>query len=436
MAEHPRIEELRRRVQRDKASIAFAQLAEEYRRAGRFEEAIETCRTGLAHHPGYLSAHVTLGRALIEVGELQQAQDELKRVLDAAPENLAALKGLADIHYRRGEQHEALAHYRRALEFAPHDPDLEHLVSQIARDLEPAGPPAAVPGGLSFEEAMGEFLAFQEPAPSIPPAAEPGGRSRRVSRGPGSGHLRGRPGPGGRSNLRRPWSNPSSRRHRRSKRRQRLRSPSLRRRTAPCSPASRRHRRVPRCRWRRWNGGSTPSSPTGRPLRSNPARHRPSTRGPAGDSPPNFVIDRRFGRITGSGSAEQHAGNHTRGAPMINVDELKRILELARDHDLSELELESEGFKMRLRKGGQVVVQQAPPAAAYAPAPHRRRPPAAPAAAAAAPAARGGRGHGTGGRQVADRRHLLPRARAERARRSSSRATASGRGRRCASSRR
>jgi acetyl-CoA carboxylase biotin carboxyl carrier protein len=64
---------------------------------------------------------------------------------------------------------------------------------------------------------------------------------------------------------------------------------------------------------------------------------------------------------------------------MINVDELKQILELARDHDLSELELESEGFKMRLRKGGPVVVQQAPPAVSYAPAP--------PAAAPVVPAA-------------------------------------------------
>ena len=71
---------------------------------------------------------------------------------------------------------------------------------------------------------------------------------------------------------------------------------------------------------------------------------------------------------------------------MINVEELKRILELARDHELSELELESEGFKMRLRKGGQVVVQQAPPAAVYAPA-LPAPPPAAPAALAAAPAA-------------------------------------------------
>jgi len=170
VADNPRIEELRRRVLKDKASIAFAQLAEEYRRAGRFEEAIDTCRSGLAHHPGYLSAHVTLGRALIETGDLPAAHEELSRVLTAAPENLAALKGLADIHYRGGERQEALAFYRQALEFAPHDPDLEHLVAQIARDLEPARPSAEVPGGLSFEEAMGEFLALHNESL---PAAEP-----------------------------------------------------------------------------------------------------------------------------------------------------------------------------------------------------------------------------------------------------------------------
>jgi tetratricopeptide (TPR) repeat protein len=170
VADNPRIEELRRRVLKDKASIAFAQLAEEYRRAGRFDEAIETCRTGLSHHPGYLSAHVTLGRALIEVGELQPAQDELGRVLAAAPENLAALKGLAEIHHRRGELAEALQHYRQALVFAPHDPDIEHLVGLITRELEPTAGKAQVPDGLSFEEAMGEFLALGDQAapPAVP----------------------------------------------------------------------------------------------------------------------------------------------------------------------------------------------------------------------------------------------------------------------------
>lgn len=102
MPDNPRIEELRRRVQSDPASIAFAALAEEYRRAGQFDEAIATCVAGLKRHPSYLSAHVTLGRALIEVGRYEDAQDELEFVLRTAPENLAAIRGLAEIHHRRG----------------------------------------------------------------------------------------------------------------------------------------------------------------------------------------------------------------------------------------------------------------------------------------------------------------------------------------------
>ena len=102
MADSPRIDELRRRVQSDPASIAFAALAEEYRRAGRFEEAIDTCTAGLVRHPSYLSAHVTLGRALIDVGRLEEARGPLQYVLKLAPENLAAIRGLAEIHDRLG----------------------------------------------------------------------------------------------------------------------------------------------------------------------------------------------------------------------------------------------------------------------------------------------------------------------------------------------
>src|SRR3954454_4210413 len=104
MADSPRIEELKRRVQSDPASIAFAALAEEYRRAGRFQEAIDTCTAGLVRHPSYLSAHVTLGRALIEVGRLPDAREELEYVLKLAPENLAAIRGLAEIHHRIGSE--------------------------------------------------------------------------------------------------------------------------------------------------------------------------------------------------------------------------------------------------------------------------------------------------------------------------------------------
>jgi tetratricopeptide (TPR) repeat protein len=173
VADNQRIEDLRRRVQKDPASIAFAQLAEECRRAGQVEEAVEVCRAGLAIHPGYLSARVTLGRALIEMNDLDQALQELTVVLKSAPENLAAIRGIAEIHHRRGELAEALTQYRAALALARNDPDLQQTVAELVRQVEPAAPPAA-DEGLSFEQLTNEFLKMgPPPTPPIQPAPPP-----------------------------------------------------------------------------------------------------------------------------------------------------------------------------------------------------------------------------------------------------------------------
>ena len=101
MADNPRIEELRRRVLADPASIAFAALAEEYRRSGNYAEAIETCRTGLQRHPSYISARVTLGRALIETAQYEDARRELELVLKGACDLIAVKDTVAGTYARR-----------------------------------------------------------------------------------------------------------------------------------------------------------------------------------------------------------------------------------------------------------------------------------------------------------------------------------------------
>jgi acetyl-CoA carboxylase biotin carboxyl carrier protein len=54
---------------------------------------------------------------------------------------------------------------------------------------------------------------------------------------------------------------------------------------------------------------------------------------------------------------------------IINLDQLKQILDLARDHELSELEIEQEGMRLRIRRDGLIgQVLQVPPLAAAAPA--------------------------------------------------------------------
>ena len=134
MAEDPRIDALRKRLQKDPGSIAFAQLAEEYRRAGRFQEAIDVCQAGLARHPGYLSARVTLGRALLEIGDIDGAQRELNDVLRVAPDNLSAIRGIAEVHRKKGEIPEALEQFRSAFEMASPDPAIEQVVRDFRRE--------------------------------------------------------------------------------------------------------------------------------------------------------------------------------------------------------------------------------------------------------------------------------------------------------------
>src|SRR3954464_7882446 len=97
VADSSYITDLEGRIARDPASIAFAQLAEEYRRSGRLEDAVQMCRAGLARHPEYPSARLTLGRALVALGHVDDARGEFERVIWDAPDNLAALRAMDEL---------------------------------------------------------------------------------------------------------------------------------------------------------------------------------------------------------------------------------------------------------------------------------------------------------------------------------------------------
>jgi tetratricopeptide (TPR) repeat protein len=192
MAENPRIDELRRRVQADSASIAFAALAEEFRRVGRYDEAVETCRTGLQRHPAYLSARVTLGRALIEIGELEAAREELDTVLRSAPENLAAIRGLAQIHERLGQSSEMDPHladmmktmHAESIRVAAQPPPAREPPS--APESSPAiadpVPQAAAPEPVLSHALMPQPDVAPEPEISMAPLDDPGGRPELAAR--------------------------------------------------------------------------------------------------------------------------------------------------------------------------------------------------------------------------------------------------------------
>lgn len=180
MVENPRILELRRRVQADPASIAFAQLAEECRRAGNNDEAVVICRAGLAHHRDFLSARVTLGRALVEIGRLDEAFEELSLVFERAPTNLPAIRALAEVYQRRGQLTEALQHYRLALSLATYDADLEVAVERVEQaapgPVERTAAPVVIAEVFDFDKLMsrlGPDVPHVPPAPEAPVVAAP-----------------------------------------------------------------------------------------------------------------------------------------------------------------------------------------------------------------------------------------------------------------------
>src|SRR4051812_35083890 len=145
MGETTRLEELKRRVEADPASIAFASLAEEYRRAARFDEAVEASRAGLRFHPTYVSARVTLGRSLMELGLYDQAERELHVVARSTPDNLAARRALGDLYWRQADPVQALEQLRLASGLAPGDGELAEMVRELEVEVAAQAPAVEEP---------------------------------------------------------------------------------------------------------------------------------------------------------------------------------------------------------------------------------------------------------------------------------------------------
>ena len=173
-----RIEELEKRLEADPNSRMFVQLAEEYRKAGLLENAVEICEQGLKNHPQYPSARVALGRALLESESFGRAAEEFETVLSQVPDNILANKFLGETYHRMGRFKEALEKYQIAQTLAPDDTELEGKI-QAARD-EGAGeapappPPEAAPASelpqpppLFEPEASAGSLPEPPPMPSV-----------------------------------------------------------------------------------------------------------------------------------------------------------------------------------------------------------------------------------------------------------------------------
>lgn len=154
------IEILEERMSRDPLSRAFLQLAEEYRKSGRYDDAVRVCMEGLARHPAYHTARIALGRTYLESGDLEGARRALSEVLELAPENHLAAKLLAEVQRRLGDAKGAIATYRSILNHYPADREIAALL----RDLEASPAPPASPAAVTKPATPAPPVAPTEPS--------------------------------------------------------------------------------------------------------------------------------------------------------------------------------------------------------------------------------------------------------------------------------
>jgi cytochrome c-type biogenesis protein CcmH/NrfG len=139
-ASTPKIEELRFRLKTDPKSRLFYPLAEELRKVGLCVDAEQVLRTGLLHHPAYLSAWVSLGRVAREQGKNDDAIEALTRALQIDPGNVVAARLLADSYLAAGEKVEAIKKYKLVHALMPSDSEVEAVIERLDRELNPIAP--------------------------------------------------------------------------------------------------------------------------------------------------------------------------------------------------------------------------------------------------------------------------------------------------------
>ena len=80
MASSPRIDELKKKFDENPRRY-FAPLANEYRKAGDLEQAIQLCRAYLPQQPGHMSGHIVFGQALFESAQFEEAKGVFETAL-------------------------------------------------------------------------------------------------------------------------------------------------------------------------------------------------------------------------------------------------------------------------------------------------------------------------------------------------------------------
>lgn len=117
---------------KDPGSKVFIPLAEEYGKAGMWEEAVAVLEDGLKAYPGFITAMVALGRAYEQMNQPVKAKAILEEAIKVSPDNLRAHRILAKLYTAQGSKEAAIRSCNVILSINPHDQEALSLCAGLS----------------------------------------------------------------------------------------------------------------------------------------------------------------------------------------------------------------------------------------------------------------------------------------------------------------
>lgn len=186
------IDRLATAVAKDPRSKDFLPLADEYIKAGMWQEAAAVLEDGLTVYPGFVTAMAALGRVYDQLGQSAKAKAILEEVVKQRPDNLRAHRILAKLYHGEGQAELALRSCAAILNANPFDEEALSLKRSVTgapdnlppskRDKKRSTPdataekiPAAMPAVSAPEPVLSEAalpaVSMAEPAHAAVPAS-------------------------------------------------------------------------------------------------------------------------------------------------------------------------------------------------------------------------------------------------------------------------
>jgi tetratricopeptide (TPR) repeat protein len=162
------IEKLEARF-REKPEQWFAALADQYRKAGDVDMALELLNAWIDKRPNYTSGYIVLGRCLLDQERLGDAANAFENVLRLDMENVIALKSLSEIAEQRGDLNGARTWLKRLLDADPMNEEAREALENVGRPK--TGEVVAVETAEA-EEPAPDAAALEAAEPAEPPVAQ------------------------------------------------------------------------------------------------------------------------------------------------------------------------------------------------------------------------------------------------------------------------